>query len=274
MSPIKLLCGVLAVLFAFHPALAGFEENESSVRAEGMAGAFTAVADDIGAMNFNPAGLFQVEVRQFQGFYKLLYGGAGVGLHTMEFGVCLPLPKLGTVGLRAQETGFELEAQRSLKLCHGFQLAEGLGFGYGLNGYNLSQKGLGQGFGFGLDLGLFCRVYRFWTAGFYVHNLNTPRLAGEELPRLLTFGLGFSPGPEIHSALDISKEPGQPTRIAVGQEFRIIQDHLTVRAGVQTEPVRLAFGLRLGVRQIFLDYAVLTHPVMPLTHDLGLLLQF
>jgi len=264
----------LLVLFSVLSALGGFEDNESSVRAEGMAGAFTAVADDIGALDFNPGGLYQVETRQFQGFYKLLFGGVGVGLHTMQLGLGMVLPKLGTIGVRVQETGFELQSQRSLKFGHGFRLAEGLGVGYGLNGYNLSQGELGQAFGFGIDLGMFCRIYRYWTAGFYAHNLNMPRIAGSDLPRLVVFGLGFSPNPGIHSAVDVSKEPGKRTRVAVGQELRIIQDHLTLRAGVQTEPVRLAAGLRAGLSRLALDYSVQTHPVMPLTHNFGLAVQF
>jgi len=251
-----------------------FEENESGVRAEGMAGAFTAIADDAGAVDFNPAGLFQVDAVQAQAFGKLLYGGAGVGLHTAHGVVAMPVAKLGTMGLRLQETGFGLESQRSLKLAHGFRLAEGLACGYGLNGYNLSQANYGQGFAFGLDLGLFARIYKMWTVGFYAHNLNMPRIGtgawNGDLPRLLVLGLGFSPAAGINSAVDISKEPGQPTRVSVGQEFTIVEHYLTLRAGVQTEPVRLSFGLRTGLQRIHLDYAFRTHPTLPVTHNLGL----
>ena len=256
------------------PAWAMFEENESGVRAEGMAGAFTAIADDAGAVDFNPAGLFQVDAVQAQAFGKLLYGGAGVGLHTAHGVVAMPVAKLGTMGLRLQETGFGLESQRSLKLAHGFRLAEGLACGYGLNGYNLSQANYGQGFAFGLDLGLFARIYKMWTVGFYAHNLNMPRIGtgawNGDLPRLLVLGLGFSPAAGINSAVDISKEPGQPTRVSVGQEFTIVEHYLTLRAGVQTEPVRLSFGLRTGLQRIHLDYAFRTHPTLPVTHNLGL----
>jgi hypothetical protein len=267
----------LLLLFAV-PAPAMFEENESGVRAEGMGGAFTAVADDAAAVDFNPAGLFQVEAAQAQVFGKLLYGGAGAGLHTAHGVVVMPVARLGTMGLRLQETGFSLESQRSLKFAHGFRLAEGLAFGYGLNGYNLSQANFGQGFAFGLDLGLFARIYKMWSIGFYAHNVNMPRMGNGvgngDLPRLLVLGLGFSPASGINSAVDISKEPGQPTRVSVGQEFTIVENYLTLRAGVQTEPVRLSFGLRTGLARVHLDYAFRTHPTLPVTHNLGLVLDF
>ncbi len=251
-----------------------FEDNESGVRPEGMAGAFTAVADDVSAADYNPAGLFQVGMVQFAGFGRLLYGGVGVGLHTAHLAAAVPIQSVGTVALRLQETGFDLQSQLSVKLAHGFRLADGLAVGYGLNGYRLNQKELGSGAAYGVDAGMFGRLYRAWTVGFYAHNLNMPRIGASDLPRLLVVGLGFSPQPGIQSAVDVSKEPGKPTRVSVGQELRVVQDHLTVRAGVQTEPVRLAFGLRAGTERIHVDYALQTHPILPMTHNLGMTVEF
>lgn len=251
-----------------------FEETESGARPEGMAGAFTAVADDLSAVDFNPAGLHHLETRSFVGMFKLLYSGLGVGLHTGAVGVGLPLGRLGAVAVRIQETGFELQSQRSLKVAHGFALAEGLAFGLGVAVYNLHQHEYGDGYAVGFDVGMFGRVYRYWTVGFCARNLNMPSIGSSDLPRLLSFGLGYSPRPGIQSALDISKEPGRPTRLSVGQEFRIIQDYLTVRAGVQTEPVRVCFGMRAGTERLHLDYALVSHPVLPFTHGFGVAFDF
>lgn len=251
-----------------------FEETESGARAEGMAGAFVAVADDLSAVDFNPAGLYHLKTRSFAGTFKLLYGGVGVGLHTGSASVGLPLGRLGVVAVRMQETGFELQAQRSLKVGHGFLLAEGMALGLGVTIYNLHQREYGDGYAVGLDVGMFSRVYRYWTVGFGARNLNMPRIGSSGLPRLLSFGLGYSPKPGVQSAIDISKEPGRPTRLNVGQELRIIQDRLTVRAGVQTEPVRICFGVRAGTERLHLDYALVSHPVLPFTHGFGVTFDF
>lgn len=266
---------LLAVLALVLPARAAFEENQSGPRADAMGGAFTAVADDVAAIDFNPAGLFQVERAQFAGFGRLLYGGVGVGLHTAQAAACLSVRRVGTFGLRFQETGFELESQRSLKLAHGIRLADGLAVGYALNGYNLSQGGgYGSGFAVGVDVAVLGQIYKMWSVGFQAHNINGPRIGSSDLPQVLTFGLAFTPAPGISSAIDISKEPGLPTRLSVGQEFRIIQNYLTLRAGVQTEPVRFAAGFRTGLEHVHLDYVMQTHPVLPLTHTLGLAVEF
>lgn len=271
----KTSCAVvlLFVLMSL-PAVAMFEDTETGVRAEGMGGAFTAVADDLSAVDFNPAGLFQVGGRSFAVSYKLLHGGAGANLHTGAAGFSWAWQRFGVTAVRVQETGFTLQSQRSVKVAHGISLAEGLAFGVGMSAYNVYQREFGSGFAAAVDLGMFARVYRYWTAGFYAHNLNMPRIGDSDLPRLLVFGLGYSPAPGIQSAVDVSKEPGQPTRVSVGQEFRIIQDHLTIRAGVQTEPVRMSFGLRAGLARMHVDYALLTHPVLPFTHDVGVAFEF
>jgi hypothetical protein len=237
-----------------------------------MAGAFTAIADDVSAAGLNPAGLFQVSGATGQALVRLPY--AGTGVHAGSIVACLPAGRVGTVGLRLSESGVPEFSQRCLRLAHGFRLAENLAAGYGLCGYNLAEQGLGQGFAFGLDVGLFARIYRSWTVGFVAHNLNSPSIGGSALPERLSFGLGFSPAPGISSALDVSKEPGQATRVAVGQEFRIVEDLLTVRAGVQTEPVALAFGLRTGYKPVHVDYSLRTHARLPFSHALGLTVDF
>ena len=136
---------------------------------------------------------------------------------------------------------------------------------------------MGSGYAFGLDLGMAARVYRMWSVGFCARNVNMPRIGvgtEAELPWRLAFGVGFSPAPGIRSAFDVEKEPGTGTRIAVGQEFRIIRNHLTLRAGLQTNPVRFSAGLRTGTEKLHVEYALRTHPLLPLEHDVGLLFEF
>jgi hypothetical protein len=255
-----------------------FEDMESGARPEGIAGAFTAVADDPSAIHFNPAGLQQVERFRLYTCYKLLYGGLGANLHNATVVAAVPLsPRVGTLGVSIQEMGFSLSSERALTIAHGISLLRDLNFGYGLTGYNLAMKDLGQAFAFGVDVGLHARIYKRWNIGFMAHNLNMPQVGLDQktyLPRLLNLGLAYIPAPGIVSSLDVSQEVGQSTRFAFGQEFQIVENLLTLRAGVQTEPVRMSFGLSTGVRSIQLDYALTTHPEMPLTHNLGLSIRF
>jgi hypothetical protein len=271
----EVIVGVLVVLSL---ALAVFEGMESGARPAGMGDAFTAVADDASAIYHNPAGLGQVDRLNVYAFYELLYGGLGENLHNATLSSAVPThSRLGTVGVSVREQGFALSSERCLVLSQGVSLAKDLHFGYGLVGYNLSMKGLGQAFAFGLDLGLHARLAKRWTVGFYTHDLNMPQMGKETptyLPRLLDFGIAYSPVSGITSAVAVSKEVGQETRLKVGQEFQILENLLTVRFGLQTEPVRFTAGLSTGSSNIRLDYALKTHTDLPLTHNLGLSVVF
>lgn len=255
-----------------------FEDLESGARAEGMAGAFTAIADDPSAIQFNPAGLNQIQNISATSFYKLIFGGVGADLHNICFNLAYPINKTtGVMGVSMQEMGISIHSEKVLTLSHGFSLVKDISFGYNLRGYQLSQGDFGSGYAFGIDLGVLTRIYKRWQTGFYIHNINNPKMGTTtkyNLPRLINFGVAYRPTYGIASTLDISKEVGKPTRIMVGQEFQIIENLLTIRAGMQTEPIRFAFGLRSGIKNIFIDYAVTTHPELPLSHNFGLSVSF
>jgi hypothetical protein len=273
----RLVLSLVVGLLLAGPAGAMFENQGLSVRAEGMGGAFTAFSDDVWAANSNPAGLAQVHGMTFSGAYKLLFGGVGVNLHAANAGFGMPVGRYGTAVISGQETGIALHSERTVRLSHGFRLARDLAFGYGLSGYNLYQQDVGSAYSFGLDLGMLARVYRVWSVGFFAHNINMPKMGtGDQgvMPWMLAFGLGFEPAPGIRSAVDVKKEPGQATRVCFGQELRIVRDFLTLRAGLQTEPIRFAAGFRTGYKNVQVDYSLRTHAELPLEHGLGVTVEF
>ncbi|MEO0083182.1 MAG: UPF0164 family protein [candidate division WOR-3 bacterium] len=268
---------VLLIIFIAH-CFAIFEDWQSGARVEGMGSAFTAVADDASAIQFNPAGLNQIDKILINNQYKLIFGGIGVNLHNGYINLAYPINKTaGVVGISLQEMGIAMHSEKIITLAHGFNLIEDIAFGYNIHGYSLTQRDFGTGYSLGIDFGVLTRIYQRWRAGFFVHNINNPKMGSVKkynLPRLLNFGIAYRPTYGITSSLDISKEVGQPTRILVGQEFQIIENYLTLRAGIQTEPIRFAFGLRSGVKNISVDYAMTTHPELPITHNFGITIGF
>lgn len=267
-------------VFAF-PVYAVFEDLDSGTRAEGIAGAFTAIASDASAIHFNPAGLAEIKNPQAYAFYKSLFVGVNNNLHSVAFNFAYPNPKFGTFGISIFESGISLFSQKSLTLAQGFNLTKDLAFGYNFSGYNISIENFGQGYAFGVDIGLLAKIYKRWRLGVFAHNLNMPSMGKYDksyLPRLLNFGIAYSPIAGINSCLDISKELGKDFRIMAGQELEIIPKTsllgLTLRTGVSTEPVRFTFGCGIGLKSLNIDYALLTHYELPLTHNIGINLVF
>ena len=79
-----LLAGWLSVGFGFSPVFAqqltsgaDFLQIPSGARGEAMGGAFTAVADDVNALTWNPAGLSMLEYPEFGYLYMLYLGDTG-----------------------------------------------------------------------------------------------------------------------------------------------------------------------------------------------------
>jgi len=271
----KKILVLILIIVSFSFAI--FEDLESGSRAEGMANAFTAIADDPSSIQYNPAGLTQIEKISVMSFYKVLYGGIG-NLHNICINAAYPLQKnAGVVGIGLQEMGISLHSEKVLTLSQGVNLVRDIAFGYNIRGYQLSVTDYGSAMTFGIDLGVLTKLYKRWQVGFYVHNINNPKMGSVtkyNLPRLLNFGVAYRPTIGINSSLDISKEVGKPTRFFVGQEFQIIEDYLTIRAGIQTDPNRFALGVRSGTKKVFIDYAVMTHADLPWTHNFGLAVSF
>ena len=100
-----LLCHQAPVL-AGGPGSAGMQvlKSDMSPRAAGMGGAFVAVADDIYAMDYNPAGLGQLYIPEASAMY--LSGFDDSSLNHLAIG--LPLPFIGLAGLSKPGLGISL----------------------------------------------------------------------------------------------------------------------------------------------------------------------
>jgi hypothetical protein len=171
----------------------------------------------------------------------------------------------------------DLEKDRTLTFAHGFPLSKDLAFGYNLSLYNLWQERFGSQTSAGLDLGLQAIVYKRWRLGCFFHNVNRPEmgeLARHELPQVLNAGVAYEPFSGALTSLDVSQEVGYSPRLQVGQEFEIIDEQLRLRAGLQSQArqfgVRYSMGFGLALGPLHLDYALVSHEVLPMTHEISL----
>lgn len=276
LSLFTFICFLLLMFVSSSEAV--FEDMEVGVRPQGMGGAFTAVADEATAIHWNPAGLAQLKQRHANTFYKQLFGNSGI--HNVTLDVSIPYKKWGTFGLSYQQIGSEWQKERAITLSHGINLTKELAFGYNIIGYHLDVERFGSQMTYGVDLGFLATVYRRWRLGAFMHNINKPEFEGEtnakyDLPRLMSVGISYTPLSGIITSVDILKEIGEDTRFAFGQEFQILDPYLTVRAGVQTAPVRYSGGFTVSiVKGLHLDYAITNHEKLPMTHQFGIGYKF
>ena len=264
----------LAALAITANAWAAFEDWQVGIRGNALAGAYTAVADDIEAIQWNPAGLSDINGWQASVYGKRLWGIRGLVNGTAS--IARSWGRWGSAGLSLQQVGSDWEKDQALSLAHGLALQKQLSFGYGINLYRLWQDRFGSAVTAGIDIGLLAKIYRKWRIGCFGHNLNHPSLgtlSQYDLPSWMEVGVAYEPYSGVLGAAGATKEVGRITRYKFGSEFAIVQERLKLRAGVLNEGNLTLYTLGFGVQAlgVSVNYAFEGgHEALSGTHQFGL----
>ncbi|OGR97836.1 MAG: hypothetical protein A2V88_11100, partial [Elusimicrobia bacterium RBG_16_66_12] len=223
----RLLAAALAPALLCGPARAAFEETGSGARAPGMGDAFTALADDVYSIHYNPAGLAQIDRPQFGAAYSRLYvglsDGSDVGTSQLVYAQPLSRGKRGTLGIGWDRLSLGgLYTEQTLTLSYGRRVLERESGSQLLTGINIKQ--LSHSFGrtaeasaacldlncnqgadpllsgsnskgaFDADLGLIYRFPRRFQGGLAVKHLTSPNVAfsgSDKVEREIDAGLAY-----------------------------------------------------------------------------------
>lgn len=278
----KFTCLLLFAIFLPSLLMPVFEEVETSPRAEGMAEAVTSCPRDPLEAVYNPAGIAFLNGVQLKAFYKKPFGlinsaGASISFQNTLGTTALNARWLSVKGdYRSSDSSLissdaELHRELYVSFTHAVIMNRFFSSGVSVNTYSLKQERFGTAYAIGLDAGVLGTLYGVWKIGFSMKNINSPSVGKEYpeyLPRVIRAGVSFQPADNINTSLDFRQEIGFPLRIAFGQEYGI-SEYLTLRAGIQTEPVRFSAGFSLNYTGFALDYAVIQHSVLPITHVLS-----
>jgi len=164
--------GLTLVFLLIVPALATAQPFETiGVRALGMGGAFVAVADDVSAIWWNPAGLATGGLFSMAVDYESFDERSGTGIFTGT-------PPLGLGYVRTRLEGL-VTHQAGVTLLHtlveGFTVGAGLKFVRGLASLDPEDDALGRGTNaFDLDVGALC-VRGPWRVGLTVRDILEPK---------------------------------------------------------------------------------------------------
>lgn len=272
---------------------------EISAPVSGSAASSIATVQDAWASIVNPAGLSRVESVQIVTSFFRPYGMAFFSNQTA--GLAVPIgEKFGTValtysGTATEYSGEKLSSENAFRLSHAFfiqrDINSTLAFGYSLNLYyldygksaGLSGDGsdginLGSGIGFGVDVGIQASLHERVWVGLTAKNVNSPEmgssLSSSNLPRSISVGFGYEPYEGLTTGFVIEQPFGNhPTQYRGGIDYRLM-DWLIVRTGVNTAPNRIAIGFGLRKFGIGIDYAFLSHPILPETHQFSFCYDF
>jgi len=268
-----------------------FDDRYPSARFTAMGGSGVAVANDVWASYYNPAGLSRVQTPVVGTSYLRLFN---VSFLRNFFGAAAyPLPeKYGTASVSFQYFGVNykdanLSGEYTLSLSHGFYLLKdihsSLAFGYSVKAYHwslgesLEWGDLGSATTFGVDVGFLASIYSRTYLGIYFLNINSPQLGAytkHDLPQRIVVGLAYQPYDGVTTSLDFNRTVGVgEMQLWGGAEFNVFRS-LFLRFGGTTNPNRFSAGIGLKFAQFQLDYALLTHSELGETHQMGLAVSF
>ncbi|HAH05534.1 MAG TPA: hypothetical protein DCM05_03255 [Elusimicrobia bacterium] len=223
---------------------AAFLKIGTGARPEAMGGAYTALADDVSALHYNPAGLSSV-LKKEAGITHTEYL---LGSKFDFVGYAHPT-KLGTFGLGfvRLDTGNQEARNADRQAIGGFSAADSaytLGFSRRLSvvslGANIkyleSKIGSDSASTFAMDLGAARQLGKF-SLGLSVLNVGQGmKFISQRDPLPLTFSVGgaYRLGGALNLALDVRHEPNdRRTDIGLGTEYAVLP-MFSLRAGYAT----------------------------------------
>lgn len=289
-----ILCMFTFVLSITLKAQVFTEITEIAAPISGTGSSNMATAADAWSYLVNPAGLSRLEgIEVVSGFYKPY----GLSFYSNQLGIlALPVGKLGAVAIGYQGSSSEyfgnsLTSESAYSISHGFYLQKDiistLSVGYTVNLYQIDYGqsagpsgdgsdgiNLGSGYGFGIDLGIQGSLHERSWIGLFAKNVNSPEmgsaLSSSRLPRSLAVGFGYEPYYGLKTNFLIFQAiGGYKTQYRAGIEYRVTP-WLIMRTGVNTEPNRIGFGFGINKWGLLMDYAFVSHPVLPETHQFSL----
>jgi hypothetical protein len=266
----------------------------TGARPDGMGQAFSAVADDINTLSFNPAGLGNIRLPEIGYGYESF--AAGINYNFLGAGI--PLGEMGVMGLGYISMGtapFNSTANPSAPLVSAQD--EALVAGWGRSFYDLHvgasvkyiirQLDAVQGTGLAFDLGLRYRPMPTLTLAASAMNLGEGiRLASlEPLPTVLNTGIAWTLIEEplhtltlaVNGAFDLATNTQQA---GLGAEYWY-QDEFALRAGYLANSIDTTvdpdgFSAGAGIRVSFfqLDYAFQPFNTLGMVHRVSGILRW
>ena len=258
-----------------------------------MAGSDIAIPQKSWSIFVNPAGIAEQKTLSLVASSESLFGQDYFS-HSL-FGVQFRLASVGSFGLSVEDfsvdyNGNSLSTETAIGIHQGITLNSDrnstISFGYGIKSYTVdygSSAGvtgdgsdgidLGSQSSMGVDIGLLASLAERIRFGAKAFNINSPTLgdanSSVSLPQRAQVGIAFSPYDLVWTTAALTKSSGHPTHFHGGMSYHIL-DNVFLRAGVMTNPNRFAIGFEILVKKMRINYAFMTHPVLPLSHQISI----
>ena len=266
----------IILLLSFSESFALFEYDGLSARYLSLGGGCTALCDEPSVTVSNPGGLGFFSKKSVELSWSQLFNLKE--LSAGDFYFVFPLGKIFSINSLTSSVGFNIFGETDyyqeskVSFAFGYKIQDYLSLGASIKYMRVSFPSPYSDFSaIGFDSGVLFRIQDKVQIGVAVKNLNKPEMikGSDDVPRVWNMGIAFFPFEDIILTTDFAKESGFDPQLKFGQEITI-SENLTLRFGINTEPVRYSVGTGFNWEIMKIDYAFLSHPILAQTHKVSL----
>ena len=278
--------------FSFAQTVSDYAYTHAKVAA--MAGAVVAETGSNWSIFHNPAGITEIDGTHLSAGSGNLFGFKW--LPTYNLGGTAPLPVIGKIGFAFQQletkySGKTLSKEQTLSLAQGFDLQHDknsrLAIGYtanfvqwdlgksaGVSGDGSDGLELGSINSITIDFGVLASLREKYRFGVFLKNINSGALGKgithQVLPRRINAGITYMPMTGLATSIVSEHLLGRDDMQIKGAVKYTLNPHIKIYAGAQSNPNRLGVGATLALNRQSVSYGLLTHPVLPITHQFNI----
>jgi len=285
---------LLLLLLSFPLAQTVSDYAYTHAEVSAMAGAVVAEAGSNWSIFHNPAGITEVDGLQISLGGGKLYGYDW--LPTSNLSCTTPIPEIGTIGFAFQQletkySGKTLSKEQTLSIAQGFDLQHDknsrLAIGYtanfvqwdlgksaGVSGDGSDGLELGSINSITIDFGVLASLREKYRFGVFLKNINSGALGKgitrQVLPRRINAGITYMPITGLATSIVSEHLLGRDDMQIKAAIRYNLNSNLEIYAGAQSNPNRFGMGATFTLNTQSISYGLLTHPVLPMTHQFNI----
>jgi hypothetical protein len=261
---------LIFVLVNIKPALCQFKPGAKEIS---IANSAVALSNDVFSLFNNPAGLAQLNWREV----GIFYSPSPFGLKELANGYAAynePF-SFGSIAIGGMTYGFNLYKESKIIIGFSHNFINRFFAGFAITYHSFSIKNYGSASTFYLNAGGLAYLTNRLRWGFYFTNINraTVSKSDNQIPMILNTGFSYDVINNMSLNFSFEKDVQYNPELHFGIDYELT-DNLSLRSGFSNNPSDYTAGIGLNFPYIELNYAIIKHPDLGLTHQVGLIVTF
>ena len=221
----------------------------------------------------NPASLSENKIIQS----GISYTPAPFGIKELStFHAAINFPSnFGSFAVGYSDYGFELYSEKKFLISYGRNIFNDFSIGASLIYNSISIASYGNSGIISFNLGALYSFNKKIKIGGSIENITNSSYGqyNNQLDRSYWFGTSYIFSDELKLSAALSKYFSEREAFRIGCEYYLL-NYLPLRCGYISEPVSFTFGIGINQGVLSVNYALLTHEVFELTHNLSISINF